>query len=280
MGGFRYFDFNTLEFTDFDSLFPEWEEGQERLLVLSPHDDDALLGAGYAILAAKAHGAKVTVVICCRGNAGYSDPSEKETIVEVRRKETLEAYQYLGISGEDVVRLDYDDFDLAAFVGAKSDSSGTLDHLIPLMRERKITRVLLPNPHKEHADHTAAFLSGLTAVPQAGDDVYADRGTPYKVKSSCIYSVWADFDGEPGLLDGRKPGLRADRAIIASSEIETDIRESLEYYSSQEKIIEDLIMQREKRRCAMGYVELYLRVDTRPKLNYSPYIEAIEGSIN
>lgn len=40
-------------------LFPGWEAEDEHVAVISPHDDDGLLGAGYAILAALANEAEV-----------------------------------------------------------------------------------------------------------------------------------------------------------------------------------------------------------------------------
>ncbi len=65
-------------------LFPDWRPGDEHVVVLSPHDDDALLGAGYLILAALANGAKVSAVIFCDGRAGYSAPAGREAGVEVQ----------------------------------------------------------------------------------------------------------------------------------------------------------------------------------------------------
>ena len=51
--GFRFYDLRAGRGSrDIDLLFPGWSPGDERVLVLSPHDDDALLGAGYALAAA------------------------------------------------------------------------------------------------------------------------------------------------------------------------------------------------------------------------------------
>ena len=50
---YRFFDLRARRASDrIDLLFPGWGPGDERLMVLSPHDDDALLGAGYALSAA------------------------------------------------------------------------------------------------------------------------------------------------------------------------------------------------------------------------------------
>ena len=79
---FTYCDTNTGAVTqDINLLFPDFGKG-EVLAVMSPHDDDAIIGAGYAMLAAQQAGADVYVVIFCRGDAGYSTVEEKETIYQ------------------------------------------------------------------------------------------------------------------------------------------------------------------------------------------------------
>ena len=32
-----------------ETIFPGWKNGEEAVCVMSPHDDDAIIGAGYAI---------------------------------------------------------------------------------------------------------------------------------------------------------------------------------------------------------------------------------------
>src|SRR5512140_2607195 len=90
--------------TDISLLFPGWQSSGERMVILSPHDDDALLGAGYLTEAAQQAGGEVWVVIVCDGRAGYSTPEERETIVATREKETLDAYVELGVPAERIVR--------------------------------------------------------------------------------------------------------------------------------------------------------------------------------
>ena len=83
---YTYYNTNTKEVNnDINTIFPDFGKN-EVLAVMSPHDDDAVIGAGYAMLAAKEAGAEVYVVIFCRGDAGYSTIEEKSTIEEVRKK--------------------------------------------------------------------------------------------------------------------------------------------------------------------------------------------------
>ena len=87
---FTYCDLNKKTVTnDINDIFPGFGKN-EVLAVMSPHDDDAIIGAGYAMLAAKEAGADVYVVIFCRGDAGYSTVEEKDTIEAVREKETYD----------------------------------------------------------------------------------------------------------------------------------------------------------------------------------------------
>ena len=106
-------------------------------MVFSPHDDDGILGAGYAILAALANGAQVYVAIFCDGWAGYSTPEESATIVEQRRRETVAAYGALGIPEEHIVRFDYPDLSLWSWLGwhLPGCARGTNARVLPWMRD-------------------------------------------------------------------------------------------------------------------------------------------------
>ena len=107
---FTYYDTNTRQVSsDIDLLFPGFGK-DEVLVVMSPHDDDAIIGAGYAMLAAQQAGAEVYVMIFCRGDAGYSTVEEKDTIEEVRKQETDACYGRLGIPADHIIRLNYPDF--------------------------------------------------------------------------------------------------------------------------------------------------------------------------
>src|SRR5438046_10134894 len=90
------------------TVFTDWNPREDRIGILSPHDDDALLGAGYAILAGREMGVAVCVMVVCNGCAGCSTAEQKFSIVEIRRREALEAYSRLGIAPEDIERCDVD----------------------------------------------------------------------------------------------------------------------------------------------------------------------------
>ena len=57
--GIRYYNVDTKAVSEnIDAIFPDFGR-DEVLAVMSPHDDDAVIGAGYAMLAAKRAGAEV-----------------------------------------------------------------------------------------------------------------------------------------------------------------------------------------------------------------------------
>ena len=82
----EFYDVKTGKVGGLETLFPGWKGSDERVCVYSPHDDDAIIGAGYAMRAAMDAGAEVHVLVACDGACGYSTPEEKPGIVERRRR--------------------------------------------------------------------------------------------------------------------------------------------------------------------------------------------------
>lgn len=277
---FKYYNVNERTVSDdINVIFPNFGKN-EVLAVMSPHDDDAIIGAGYAMLAAKKAGADVYVVIFCRGDAGYSTVEEKETIEEVRKKETFDCYERLGIPEDHIIRLDFRDFSAFGNIGwEKADGKpGDMPRILKFFRDKKVTRVMVPNHHREHIDHTAAHIMSSFNVPQAGDICIVDNGTPHGVKSVLEYSVWADLAPDDALVNGRPSNLRANRILAVSADVEEEIANAVSAYVSQIEIIKGLVAARKERKTADGdYVEVYLTLDCRPKIDFSPYKEFVES---
>jgi LmbE family N-acetylglucosaminyl deacetylase len=275
---FTYYDLRRqTRSTDIDLLFPGWHGEEECLAVLSPHDDDALLGAGYAILAALAAGARVYVIIFCDGRAGYSTPDERTTIVARRRAETEAAYRALGLPDGNVLRFDYPDFSVSPYLGwlLPWGEEGTIGRDIRTLRELGITRLLLPNGYREHIDHEAVYRAGAFDGPQVGDPILADWGLAPAIRGFLIYPVWGDFSPEDALVAGSPANLRGNRAIAAPAEVETQVARALRAFASQGRIIEGLLAARAARRVDGRTIEVYQAFDPRPALDYAPYRQAI-----
>ena len=280
MRKYSYVNTNTRAVSaDLNAIFPGWEGEKERLMVYSPHDDDAILGAGYAMRAAIEDGAEVHLCIVCSGNAGYSTPEERDTIVEKRRTETIACYEAFGIPADRIIFLGYSDFSAIQYLGwnIAPDRQGHFRRMITELRSRKITRILVPNHYHEHIDHLAASLMAAYDAPQSGDAFGVDWAEPYPVRSVAQYSVWADLDPEDALVAGREASLRANIVMVVDPTVEQTVHQGIHAYASQGEIISDLVAQRRARCLPVGgFIEVDLRFDPRPKLNFEPYKRLLE----
>jgi LmbE family N-acetylglucosaminyl deacetylase len=280
----RFIDFaKSTESRKIETLFPGWERG-ETVAFLSPHDDDAVLGAGYLVQAVKEAGGFSLVVVFCRGDAGYSRSQARKDIVRVRRKEAKAAYASLGIEPENMEFLGFPDLSLMTYVNRRIPGrAGLPDRLIRLLRSRRVSRAVFSSPNLENWDHTAVFDIGVYVVPQAGDPILADLGKPCSVLTYLTYGVWGDFApagnggqapvGDSGVEAG---ALRADCGILAGDGEEAAVRNALAAFASQAEIMENTAARRrEARHGQAGWLELYQKVRLREAVDYGPYFKRI-----
>lgn len=264
-----------MEFVDFvklkrsgrlSQLFPGWKKG-ERVAFLSPHDDDALLGAGHLILATVRSGGVPSVSVFCRGDAGYSTPAEKKGIVQRRKIEAVSAYGRIGVKRPDIRFLDIPDFSLMSQLDRRPPwGKGIFDTIVSMLRQERVSRVIFSSGHLEHWDHTAVFYAGIYTSPQAQDPILADLGKPYPAKTYLAYSVWGDFEPAPV---GQE--IRADLGILATEEDEKRVIHAVKAFPSQARIIKNIVAHRKKRKTQGGYLELYKSIRLRQPIDYSPY---------
>jgi LmbE family N-acetylglucosaminyl deacetylase len=267
-----FIDFTQLQKRDrINVLFPGWKKG-ERVAFLSPHDDDAILGAGHLILATLRSEGCPYVLIFCRGDAGYSTPAEKKGIVQRRKREAVRAYGRLDVKEQNIRFFDIPDFSLMAHLDRQPPwGKGVFDKIISLLRRERITRAIFSSGYLEHWDHTAVFYAGIYAASQAQDPILIDLGRPHSIRTYLSYSVWGDFEPAPA---GQK--TRADLGILASHDDEKRVMESIKEFSSQARIIKDIVAHRKKRKTRGGYLELYKNINLRQPTDYSPYLSLLK----
>jgi LmbE family N-acetylglucosaminyl deacetylase len=269
-----------MEFVDFSKpakrgrinlLFPGWTKG-ERVAFYSPHDDDAILGAGYLILAVIKAGGIPSIFVFCRGDAGYSTPAEKKGIVQRRKREARSAYGLLGVKEKDIRFFGIPDFSLTAHLDRKPPcgGKGVFDQIVSLLRRERISRVAFSSGHLEHWDHTAVFYAGIYTSPQAQDPILADLGKPQRIQTYLAYSVWGDFEPAP-----MGQATRADLGILAKDEDEKLVIDTIKEFSSQSRIIKHIVARRKARTTKGGYLELYKSYQLRQPIDYSPYFRII-----
>lgn len=178
----------------------------ERVLVITPHPDDAEVWAGGVIAQWARAGAEVHGVLCTDGSKGSSDPDlDPAELVETRGREQLEAAGILGM--KNVVMLGRPD-------GELEDTADFRRDLVRQIRLIKPDVVLTSEPYRRnmqwHRDHRIAGQVALDAVfPYARDhlhfgDLFANEGIePHKTANimfwgsenpNAFFDIADDFD--------------------------------------------------------------------------------------
>lgn len=144
-------------------------ETPKRVLVVSPHPDDAEAGCGGTIARWVREGAEVFYVLCTDGGKGTSDPDmTPERLAAIREQEQAEAAKVLGV--KEVVYLRHPD-------GELEDSKLFRGQLVREIRRLQPDVVLTTDPYRRtsstHRDHRMAGQVTLDACfPYARDRLH------------------------------------------------------------------------------------------------------------
>ena len=154
----------------------------KKVLVITPHPDDAESGAGGTIAKWSSQGANIALVVCTNGNTGTSDRNiDSVKIAALRKMEQSAAGEVLGLSK--VVFLDYPDQGL-------EDNEKFRAQLVREIRIHRPDVVLTIDPERKwirHRDHYVTGRVSLDAVfPYARDylaypEMIAEGLEPHKV---------------------------------------------------------------------------------------------------
>lgn len=133
----------------------------ERLLIISPHADDEILGCGGLISKVKKDGGKVFVLIFNVGSVIITN--EKES-TKIWKKETKAAMDFLKVDNYEIIFESSDD---NRYLDSKplhhlieiieSDSKVSLDKIKPSI-------VAIPTNHSHHQDHVQIFNACIAAL--------------------------------------------------------------------------------------------------------------------
>ncbi len=160
----------------------EWMPRSGPLVVVSPHPDDEILGAGGLIHSWALRGRTVTIVSVTDGEAAYSTwPG----LALVRRAELKRALRKLSVTHIAVMRVGLPD-------GAVADHVNRLRNVV-LSLAHPGTTLVAPYEHDGHPDHDA--------VGRVCCDVASARGV-----ALARYPVWTWHHAEPRQL--ARAGLR------------------------------------------------------------------------
>jgi len=156
----------------------------ERILVLSPHADDEVLGCGGFIAKKKRQGCFVHVVLVTVGDV-YFYHCERVVPGEERVKEFEDAMDLLGVESRDVL---YHGFESRLDMVAMTDFTSKVDRMLS---EMEITDLYIPLP-SSHPDHRFVYEGGFAAA----------RPSPENIKRVFSYenpaAIWSPYYVEFG----------------------------------------------------------------------------------
>jgi LmbE family N-acetylglucosaminyl deacetylase len=168
------------------------DETPQRVLVVTPHPDDAESWCGGTIARWIKNGAEVHLVLCTDGGRGSAKPGiTSAELARIREAEQLDAARVLGI--EDVVMLHRPD-------GELEDTRDFRKELVREIRRVRPDVVLSTEPYRRnlawHRDHRIAGQVALDAVfPYARDhlhfrELWSDEGLePHKTGTMMFWGT-------------------------------------------------------------------------------------------
>lgn len=181
----------------------------DQLLFISPHDDDACLGAGLTIALAMDQGFEVHVAIVTDGQGGYCRIEDKHRIAGIRHAEALESYLTLGIGPKNIHFLGFADGTLDQYIGRRPAHEGdpaiegytglenSLTHLIRAVRPQ---RVFTPASTDLHPDHQAVYKDLLISLFHASGDIWPELGEPCPLPEVYEYPIYVRMAAAPDLM--------------------------------------------------------------------------------
>ena len=132
-----------------------------RVVLLAPHPDDEVIGAGGIMARHASRGDRVAVVHVTDGAAASRDAEDRVAVRATRKREALAAGQVLGV--DDYRGLDFPDGGLRPGGAFESGVLGVLETLKPDV-------LYIPSPFEHHPDHRATFWIATGALSRSSLD--------------------------------------------------------------------------------------------------------------
>lgn len=164
-----------------DNSIYSYKPEPANILIFSPHPDDEVIGVGGRMIQVKKEGYDITVVMMTDGSPKEFD--EQEEISAIRKNETLEALELIGINKENVIFLDYDDL---GFI-FDSDIKVYIDEIKKIIREVNPDEIYIPAYEGGHIDHDSTNFLVISSL--------SELDKKYKVYEYIEYNAY--FWGAP-----------------------------------------------------------------------------------
>jgi LmbE family N-acetylglucosaminyl deacetylase len=183
----------------------------ETWLLVSPHDDDLVIGAGLWMQAAIQAGVDVQVLVVTDGRMGYCTPEQRDTIADVRRAETYESFQLLGVKREQIAYIGYPDGALYDLQGRRKHRAsdevkptqgyvGLCNEFTYHLRRTRPARVFVPTAADLHPDHQITNNELMISLFHASGAIWPELGKPLgDVPAVYELAIYCDFPQPPQL---------------------------------------------------------------------------------
>jgi len=191
-------------------VLPDWHADNERFLFVGAHDDDLVVGAGLLMQLAKRENVPVFILIATDGSMGYCSLEEKDSISEIRRRETFECYHSLGVPEENILWLGFPDCQMNNFRGRRpaiendrgviAGFTGTQNSFTYYLRKIKPSRCFVVSSADLHPDHLIVNEELLISLFHSTGSIWPELGAPLD-ETPLIYELanYCNFPGPPQL---------------------------------------------------------------------------------
>lgn len=228
----------------------------KRILVVSPHPDDAEFGCSGTMALWGRQGAEVVYVLCTNGDKGTSDPEMTSArLAALREQEQRDACQTLGV--KEVIFLGHGD-------GELEDNRVFRGELVRAIRYYKPEALFAPNPFRQsfnpggHRDHRMGGQVALDAVyPFARDHLHFPEHmreglTPHKVRE--VYLWGSD-----------SPDFYVDISETIESKAKALLCHRSQFVGREQQVVEMVkqMSQRIGKEKEMAYAEAFRRLEFR-----------------
>ena len=211
----------------------EGTDSKATWLFVAPHDDDLCIGAGLTMQAAIQAGVDVKVLIVTDGCLGYCRAEQQQTIAAIRREETYESFEILGVGHDQVTYVDYPDGGLTPYIGRRVARPGekAIEGYVGLqnaftyyLRQFRPACVFVPTPTDLHPDHQITHNELMISLFHASGDIWPELGAPLAVPQVFELAIYCDFAESPNL------------EVCGNDEVFQQKLRSIEAYRSQLQI--------------------------------------------
>lgn len=184
---------------------------RETWLFVSPHDDDLAIGAGLWMQSAAQAGIDVQVLVVTDGRMGYCTLEQRDSISQIRRRETFESFEVLGIPQAQIAWVGYPDGGLYTLQGRRKlradDEVQAIEGYVGLsnafthhLRRTRPARVFVPTVADLHPDHQVTNHELMISLFHASGAIWPELGRPLEqVPRVYELAIYCDFPQPPQL---------------------------------------------------------------------------------